>query len=176
MGGCRLLNVLLGISTGAIASGEASFAGFAMYHWIAAGGIGVYVVGIAWFARDESGRVRPGVLGGATVVMMAGIMILGLFHRYLPVEVRPPGLRESTWWMLLGLIALTILRRSGMAMSSLQPIQVRLTVQHAIWTLIMLDAALAMQVTVRQGNWYYAIGIVALLIPTALLGRRIPAT
>ncbi len=40
----------------------------------------------------------------------------------------------------------------------------------------MLDAALAMEVTVRQGNWFYAIGIVALLIPTALLGRRIPAT
>ncbi len=176
MGGCRLLNVLLGMSTGALATGDGSLASFAAHQWIAASGIGVFIAGVTWFARYEAGVVRPGRLGAATGVMMAGFVILGLFHRSLPADIRAPAIHEGTWWMLLGLMGMTVLRRCGMAITDPVPVQVRLTVTHAIWSLIMLDAALALEVTARHGQWYYSVGIVALLVPTALLGRWIPAT
>jgi hypothetical protein len=108
--------------------------------------------------------------------MLAGIAMLGLFHESLPDAMRAERLEQGTWWLLLGLLALTVLRRCGMAITDRRPVEIRLAVTHAIWTLIMLDAALALQVTLRHGVWYYAVGIVALLIPTALLGRWVPAT
>ena len=51
MGACRMLNVLLGMS--------ALDAPLHAEHWLVAGGIGVYVAGVTWFARREVGRKRP---------------------------------------------------------------------------------------------------------------------
>ena len=53
MGACRMLNVLLGMN----ALDAPLHAG----HWLVAGGIGVYVAGVTWFARresEESSRVQ----------------------------------------------------------------------------------------------------------------------
>ena len=46
MGACRMLNVLLGMS--------AVDAPLGAEHWLVAGGIGVYVAGVTWFARTEA--------------------------------------------------------------------------------------------------------------------------
>ena len=55
MGGCRFLNVLLGMS----AAGHLSDGNYVLDHWTAAnylvaGGIGLYIVGVSWFARSEA--------------------------------------------------------------------------------------------------------------------------
>jgi len=50
MGGCRMLNVLLGMS---VAGGS-----FAAENWLVAGGIGLYIAGVTWFARTEAERSK----------------------------------------------------------------------------------------------------------------------
>ena len=54
MGVCRMLNVMLGMS--------AADAPLRAEHWLVAGGIGVYVAGVTWFARNESRRERPAAM------------------------------------------------------------------------------------------------------------------
>ncbi len=69
MGGCRTLNVVLGMSALGVqlpADG-----------WLAAGAIGVYVTGLTWFARTESDRSSRPQLTFAAAVMAAGIAMLG---------------------------------------------------------------------------------------------------
>ena len=48
MGGCRMLNVLLGMS---VLPGPWRIA-----HWAAAAGVGVYIAGVTWFARNDARR------------------------------------------------------------------------------------------------------------------------
>ena len=60
MGGCRLLNVLLGASTGLPLLGEWNVVGFGVPHLIVAGGIGLYIAGVTWFARTEAGTAAVG--------------------------------------------------------------------------------------------------------------------
>ena len=51
MGACRMFNVLLGMS---VLAGP-----FQPEHFLIAGGIGVYVAGITWLARNENRPLRP---------------------------------------------------------------------------------------------------------------------
>ncbi len=68
MGGCRMLNVLLGMSVaGRPFHGE---------HFLVAGGIGLYIVGVTWLARNEAARGDRRQIFAATLVMMAGIGLL----------------------------------------------------------------------------------------------------
>ncbi|MCO6457196.1 MAG: hypothetical protein J5I93_18015, partial [Pirellulaceae bacterium] len=172
MGGCRFLNVLLGMSVAAGAAGETALATFARHELLVAAGLGLYVVGLTWFARHEAGQSRPSQLVPATVVMMAGIGILGLLHRNLPDQIVPVLRGEGYWWMLVGLLGFTILRRLSMAIADPSPRQVQWAVKHGILSLIMLDAAVALEVS----HWSYALGIVALLMPTFLFSYWVYST
>ena len=104
--------------------------------------------------------------------MAAGIVLLGLLYRNLPADVPVRLARESTWALLLGLLAFTIMRRCVIAVLEPSPQQVQLAVKNAIWSLIVLDAAVAL--LVAEPRWVLL--ILALLFPTMLLGRRIAAT
>jgi 4-hydroxybenzoate polyprenyltransferase len=174
MGACRFLNVLLGASVG-IASGFAeSWAGFQPHQVAAAAGIGIYVVGVTAFASHEASESSRPQLFTATVVMAAGILVLGLIHRLLPPLPRS-GLHlqsETVWWALLALLAFTILRRAAVAISDPRPSTVQVTVKVAILSINVLDAAVALEVS----HWFYAVGLLALLVPTMILGRWIPTT
>lgn len=172
MGGCRFLNILLGMSVAVAADTPWPLAGYAWHELIVAGGIGVYVAGITWFARHEAGESRPAQLVPAAVVMMAGIGLLGLLHRNLPPTIVPTLRGEAYWWLLLGLLAFTILRRLSMAIMDPSPRQVQWAVKHSILSLIMLDAAVAVEVS----HWSYGLGIVALLVPSFILGFWVYST
>lgn len=172
MGGCRFFNVLLGMSVAAAATGDQVWGTFAAHQWLVAGGIGLYVTGLTLFARDEAAKSRATLLIPGTVLMMGGIGILGMLHRNLP-DSMPTTLRgESYWWLLLGLLAFTILRRLSMAIADPSPRQIQWAVKHSILSLIMLDAAVALEVS----HWSFALGIVALLIPTLILGLWVYST
>ena len=72
MGACRMLNVLLGMSAVDVP--------LHAEHWLVAGGIGVYVAGVTWFARREVGRKQPrSNWRSATLVMILGIAMLAWF-------------------------------------------------------------------------------------------------
>lgn len=172
MGACRFFNVLLGMSMAVPIVGANTFWGYGQHHLAAAGGIGVYIVGVTWFARNEAGKSSKPQLAMATAVMMAGIALLALVRRAAPNGFPSSQLTEQTYYLLLGLLAFTILRRCGIAISNPTPQQVQFAVKHGILSLIVLNAAVALGVS----QWYYALAILCLLIPTLILGRWIYST
>ena len=172
MGGCRFLNVLLGMSLGISAPLEASALGFSSSQLLVAGGVGQYIAGVTWFARGEAGISKRWQLAAALAVMLGGLGLLGLVYRTLPLA-RPAKLaHETTWWLLLALLAFTIVRWAVGAVSEPSPRRVQLAVTNAIWSLIVLDAAVVLLVC----HFIWALGTVALLVPTMLLGRWIRST
>ena len=171
MGACRFLNVLLGMSFAVPVSAGWNVAGYGTHHMIVAGGIGIYVVGVTVFARTEAKASSAWRLWFGTAVMMAGIAVLGLLHRNLPIGLHRYVQSEAVWIILMGLLAFTILRRCGTAAFDPTPRQVQLAVKHAVMSIIVLDAAVALEVA----NWY-ALAVLALLIPAFALGMWISST
>ena len=176
MGACRFLNVLLGMSFAMPVADGWNVAGYGTHHVIVAGGIGLYVAGVTVFARTEAKESSTWRLWFGTAVMMAGIAVLGLLHRNLPADL-PPRIQsdrfpdEYVWVALLCLLAFSILRRSSTAAFDPTPRQVQLAVKHAVMSIIVLDAAVALEVA----NWY-ALAVLALLIPAFALGMWISST
>ncbi len=174
MGACRFLNVLLGASVGVASGAAESWGGFQPHEMVAAAGMGIYIVGVTSFGRHEATDSNRPQLFSAAVVMAGGIVVLGLVHRLLPPIPRS-GLHlqsETVWWALLALLAFTILRRAAVAIANPRPRTVQLAVKVAIWSIVVLDAAVALEVS----HWFYAVGLLALLIPTVVLSRWISTT
>ena len=133
---------------------------------------GVYIAGVTWFARREAATSSRWHLAAATFVIVCGIALLGLVYQALPLEIPKTLAHETTWLLLLGLLAFTIVRRCTVAVVEPSPQNVQLAVKNGIWSLIMLDAAVALLVC--QPAW--SLVIVALLVPTMFAGRWIAAT
>ncbi len=167
MGGCRVLNVLLGMSLveGGVGSWSAG-------HWAIALGLGVYVMGVTLFARSEaSGGTRGGLMAGVAI-MSVGIVVLGSFHRLLPAELRDRIPQEWVWWGLLALVAFPVLRHAAFAVAHPRPVVIQRAVGVAILTVIVLDASICLIVVGRVP----AVATIALLAPALLVTRWIPPT
>jgi 4-hydroxybenzoate polyprenyltransferase len=165
MGLCRFLNVLLGMS---LASGSADWiAAFGPAHWLVAGGIGIYIVGVTWFARSEAGESRAGPLAAAMAVMTGGIAMLAASGFYWPLM-----LDHTMFALLLAMLAVTVLRRCLAAVLDPSSERVQMAVKHSILSLIWFDAALV----AATAPLPYAFAIAALLIPALLLGRWVYST
>ncbi|MHB8969308.1 MAG: UbiA family prenyltransferase [Pirellulaceae bacterium] len=172
MGACRLLNVLLGMSVAAPWTVAPTVLGYGVHHLLAAGGIGLYIVGVTWFARTEATLSRRWSLGAATLVMLCGIGMLGMLHAEWPSADPRTLPRDSNWFLLLGLLAFVIVRRCAVAVAEPSPRRVQLAVGSCLRSLIFLDAAVALLVS--QPVW--ALVILAYLVPTVVLGLWIEST
>lgn len=172
MGACRFFNVLLGMSFAA--SGDLTPLNFDMSHLIVAGGIGVYVAGVTWFARTEAKESSRLLLTFGVGLMATGVVMLAFFPKYAPAEVAQRFHIEPkfVWPMALFLLTVSILRRCLVAVADPTPKQVQAAVKQSILSLIVLDAA----VTLLMADWPYAVGILALLVPTLLLGKWVYST
>lgn len=171
MGLCRFLNVLLGMSSGPIL-GAVDRGGFGPHQLLAAAGIGTYIVGVTWFARQEADTSHRGHLLGGLVVMFAGLALLFAMHLQLPPSL-PPQLKPVVLWaVLLGGIGVTLVRRCGAALRRPEPRVVQAAIKHCILTLIVLDASVALDVVGPAA----AICILALLLPALVLGRWVYST
>ncbi len=164
MGACRMLNVLLGMSV--------SSTDWRIDNWLVAGGIGLYVTGITWFARGEAGRSHRGHLLGATVVMLGGVGLLAWFpqwtDRVIPLLQHQPdrwNLAMLVLGMLIGWQCLRAVINPGAA-------HVQMAVKQCILSLVILDAAVVLAVHGTRE----AVMVVALLIPVLLFGRWISST
>lgn len=174
MGLCRLFNVLLGMSIAAPYVDGWNLAGFGQHHLFAAAGIGVYIAGVTLFARTEARQSARWMLIAGLIVQIAGFGLLGMIYRSMPAGV-VVSMRETTWYLLLGMLAFTIMRRATMAISDPSPSQVQMAVKHSILSLIVLDAAVVLVVNPPQ-HWYYAVAVLALLVPTIVLGKWVYST
>jgi 4-hydroxybenzoate polyprenyltransferase len=167
MGGCRTLNVLLGMSLAE--------------RWtppllLVAGSLGLYVAGITWFARREAAVSRRMQLAGATLVMALALGALALLpwvDARAPVPALAAGSSAAERFpLLIAVLALLILRRCFLAVIDPAAPRVQAAVRQAIFSLVVLDAA----VTLAACGPLWATAVVALLAPTLLLGRWLYAT
>jgi 4-hydroxybenzoate polyprenyltransferase len=163
MGSCRMLNVLLGMS--------ALTGPWQLHHWLVAGAVGLYIVGLTWFSRQEAEESRRGPLVAAAAVMLAGVALLGL----LPLAVGdavPLNLDLSRWVMLIVLLGAFIAVRCLWAITDPTPGHVQMVVKQGLFSLVFLDAAAAVAVE----GLLAAILVLVFLLPAALLGTWIYST
>jgi 4-hydroxybenzoate polyprenyltransferase len=163
-----MLNLLLGMSA----------AGFAPDQFVVAGGMGLYIMGVTIYARDEAGESNPLTLGLGTMVMIAGIVVVGLFPLVSGAELK---IDKLYWWLLLGMLVLTNARRCLATLIDPSPQAVQAAVQNALMSIILYDAAIALarSENVAVGGILlplYALAILALLLPAWLLGRVVYST
>ncbi len=165
MGLCRFLNVLLGAS----ASGALFGRPFDNpQRWVASG-LGLYIVGVTWFARTEAAVSRREHLVGAGIVVNLGLATLfGWLHGSI-LEAEP-----LLALALLAGIALALNTRLLKAVCDPSPSQVQTTVRTLLLSIITLDAAL---IYAKTGDIVLATAIaVGLLLPAMILGRVIRIT
>jgi 4-hydroxybenzoate polyprenyltransferase len=165
MGICRFLNVMLGAS--AVAR-EINL-------WVKpqlriAAALGLFIVGLTWFARMEAKQSHRGHLLGGLLVINAGLGgLVWMLATY-------PWPREINLTMVLaaaGVVILTINRRLVQAILNPVPQNVQIAVKTMLTSYVMLNAIL---VFVWTTNPTYAIITAALLLPTILLSRWMAVT
>lgn len=164
MGSCRTLNVLLGMSTPSAALTAANY--------IVAGGIGVYIAGVTWFARREAAHSQRPQLIAALLVTLAGIVLLAVFPIFLPQGSPDMAVWTVPWIVLWGMVIALIGRRFVYAIADPEPSQVQCAVKAAILSIILLDALVAFAL---RGPWALA-SILLLLVPAIALGRWVYST
>lgn len=164
MGACRMLNVLLGMSVCLSAWGPG--------HWMAAGAIGIYITGVTWLARGETGSGSRWQLTLATLTILAGIAVLFVLPRW--VENRTPlvDLEPHRWYLLIGILGTYTGLRCFHTVAEPEPDVIQAAVKHCILSLVILDAAICYVVWDIQG----AIAVILFLIPALILGRWIYST
>jgi 4-hydroxybenzoate polyprenyltransferase len=166
MGSCRMLNVLLGMS---VIAGT-----FIAEHWLVAGGIGVYIAGVTWFARTEAARSKRLPLAAAATVMMLGIGMIAWVPRWLePGRILPLLSNDPRGWYVLMLVMGAMIGwRCLVAIAKPDSRWVQRAVAHAVLSLIMLDASACF---VIRGP-YFAAAILMLMLPAMYISRRISPT
>ena len=138
MGSCRSLNWLLGMT----AAGGPT----AAYEWLLPIGMGVYVMGITLYSRDEAEESDGAWFG------LAGAGAAKL----------------SSWLLLWGVLAASILLRTVVGIFEPTSGRVQQAVGNAIMSIITLDAVLVLATCGEP----WAIVVLVLLAPF-LLGRRL---
>ncbi|MCZ2344007.1 MAG: UbiA family prenyltransferase [Bacteroidales bacterium] len=160
MGFCRFLNVLLGMSVGGV-----PILADPLYVHLASV-VGLYIVGVTWFARTEevdSNRIH---LLLASSVMALSLMLAVILPVHLPLG--------KTAWLFLYLLVLFGFRIGIPIASAIRrrdPKSVQVAVKRCILGLVALDAVLATAFIGWPG-----LSILLLLIPARFLGRWVYST
>ena len=160
MGLCRFLNVLLGLSL----ADEAALPWPARLH--VASAVGLYIVGVTWFARTEAGTSSPRHLQGAAGVMLAALGVA------LAAATRvPPGTSSPLFPYLLVAFAFFVGAPVVRAIEKPEARRVQAAVKRCILGLVGLDALLA---TVFAGT--AGLAILLLLPPAFVVGKWVYST
>ncbi len=166
MGGCRFLNVLLGMC--------ASPQPWSVVNFGVAGGIGIYIVGVTWFARKEAATSLRIHLFGGFITMLVGMAMLQSFPQEIPKLSSDSllNLAPQYWMLLWTAIIVLVCWRFVQAIMQPEPALVQLAVKAGILAIILLDAAVVFG---ARGCWP-AIAILLLLLPAIFLGRWVYST
>ncbi|PHS17675.1 MAG: 4-hydroxybenzoate polyprenyltransferase [Blastopirellula sp.] len=173
MGSCRVLNILLGMSLAKQLAPESDqiFLGYDLGQLTVACAIGLFIVGVTWFARKEAEAGHRTSLICGTIVMLLGIGLLAAIP-YTDSIVVSLKMDQYGWWGLLLLLSLVIIRRCVVAINDPQPKKIQAAVKQAILSLIIFDAAIVLAVC--GPGW--SVVVVALIIPMLWLGRWVYST
>lgn len=176
MGSCRFLNVMLGASAAATL-------------WVnpqvyLAGCLGLYILGLTWFARNESRENLKEELYLPVVVINAGLIGLLLFtarsinpqvaNAMAPLAGAELGVSTSKGISLfLCLMIVVINRRLIQVLRNPIPKNIQQAVKSMLMSYIFLNSTLILYQT---GNVVYAFITVLLIFPATFLSRRIFVT
>ena len=166
MGACRSLNVLLGATIGG--SLEALAHGPPLH---VAAGLGIYITGVTWFARNEAGSSTRGQLTAAVLLINIGLATLITFAGMSQTAQQQDA--STSVLLLMALIVVSINRRLIAAIRDPRPERVQSGVGILLLSLIMIDATLALA---ASGHTTPALLIASLLVPALVLKRWIRLT
>jgi 4-hydroxybenzoate polyprenyltransferase len=160
MGSCRFLNVLLGMT---VADETELHWGARIYVALV---VGLYIVGVTWFARTEAQMSKKNALAGAAGVMATALMLA------LATPVWSDRETSSVLFPYL-LVGLGFLVGIPIRHALLEPTPVRVqrAVKRALQGLVILDAVLATALSGIVG-----LLLLLLLLPVLYLGRWIYST
>lgn len=164
MGACRALNVLLGMA--------ACDATLRTVDWLVAGGLGVYVVGVTWFARNESRQSDRRHLTLATLVITLGMAMIAWLPRWSDRVIAPIQRSPGLWYLLVGALGVVIVRRCVAAIVDPGPSRVKMAVTQCVLSIVMLDAVACYSMR----GVYWATGILLFWVPALLAARWIETT
>ena len=164
MGGCRTLNVLLGMSVSA--------GSWSAPYLVVAAGVGVYIAGVTIFARREAGESGRVQLALGVVVMVAGIATVASMPAWATGGEWPPFEARANWYVFWALFAMLIGSRALRAVLEPRAELVQAAVRNCIFALVFIDAAAVMAVQ----TMFWGVAILALLVPMLVLGRWIYST
>lgn len=160
MATCRFLNVLFGLTT----IPEEALDGGLRLHLAAV--VGMYIVGMTWFARTEEGiSTRRQLIAASSVIALSLVLAL-ILRAKLPTAVGTPAFPY-----LLVLFGFVVGRPLIRAVQNPGPRQVQAAVKRCILGLIGLDAVLATAFLGLTG-----LAILFLLPPAILLGKWLYST
>ncbi len=176
MGGCRFLNVILGASTAGVRFASA----WQMPQlWVAAS-LGIYIMGVTWFARTEALVSRRSLLTFAAVIINFGLLGLATWIGGWTINfgflIGAGGVRDPKMVLLiLGMIALTINRRILMAIQFPEPVYVQSGVKMMLLSVIMLDAT-CIYFKLGEPGMVYAAAVACLVVPGLIVGKWMSMT
>lgn len=162
MGSCRTMNVLLGSSM------AATTALFPTAIWLFAWGTFFHTYGLTRIARHEADSIDHADLwAGCASILIAPIWIAGL-----PFAMQDTRLSLLAWGAICLLLFAWEIRLAQSLLS--RPINevVRQTVGRLIMQFIVIDAA----VSALAAGWAAGIAVLALLVPTLIMSRKIAMT
>lgn len=175
MGACRFFNVLLGAAVMTPFPGESPIVWqFGGPELAAAGGIGLYIVGVTWFARTEAKTSSRWMLSLALITMVVGIGLLASFPYFSSDAERFSTTVTSYGPWLFALVGAVVVRRCVEAIARPEPQPVQRAIKQSILSLIPFDASVCLLVAPNEP--YFAILVLSLLGPTLFLGRWVAST
>lgn len=163
MGACRSLNVLLGASHGTAIPwpDEPLILGIAAL-------MGLYIVGVTWFARTEAQISSRWQLSGAALTIVASI--IGLAGLLLSHSSLSPAVNTVA---MLFVVLFTVARRLVGGIFDPQPATVQAAIPMLLFSYVMLAATTVFWST---NTPEYGLATAALIVPSALLARVIKMT
>lgn len=167
MGGCRMLNVLLGMSLATAADG-ASSRPWTTLEWLLAAGVGIYIAGVTVFARSEATTSRRAQLALGMAVILAGLGVITA--TYFVNDGNLPHLSQlgdANWLALWALLGFVILRRCFLAWRKPHPELVQAAVRTCLRSIIVIDAAIVLGFC----GPFWGCMVLTLLIPMLALER-----
>lgn len=187
MGGCRTANILLGASTYVAPAVVSNLAfdenylvwGLPLIVWWVAVSIGLLISGATLLGRDEAveNQSRSPLVVAGCIVLISFVALAACV--YCPTskfagmfQVHEP--QKTLFPIFIGIMSLSILRRVVAAIATLKPKAIQMGVVSVLRSLIIFDAAICYLALPEQVG--YAIVVLALLIPTMLLGRYMAST
>jgi 4-hydroxybenzoate polyprenyltransferase len=163
MGSCRFFNVLLGLS----ASGEP----IPPWGYALALAIGVYIVGVTWFAKTEARMSKQQTLMTAALVMAGGLFLALTVPTLALDDARSSPTPSALFPYLLAAFGLYVGLKVVPAVRDPRPNRVQPAVKRAVLGLVLLDAILATSLVGWPG-----LAIVVLLAPAKWLGQWLYST